>query len=336
MSRSEELTKTLGLLNKQFGKGSIGSLDELGEKDVEFIDSGSMSLNGALNGGWAKNRIIELLGWESSGKTTIALEACAAVQAEGGTILYVDAEYALDPAYCKALGLDMYDESFILYQPENFENGMHAIIEMVRSGGIDLFVLDSVASLRPKKEIDGEVGDQVIGLQAKLMSQSMPKLIQLCQKTETTGMFINQFRHKIGVMMGDTKTTPGGNALKFYASQRATITRIGSEKDSDGDRISNQTKIEVTKNKVGKPFQKTTVIITFGEGLDRVKEAIGLGIQFGVIKRSGSWFSYIEENGEAIKLGQGQEKVKTMLIDNPELLDTITDRVIAASEETAD
>ena len=324
--------KALGLamdqITKQFGDGSIMKLGEAHKVDVEVIPSGSLSLDLALGGGYPKGRIIEIYGPESSGKTTLTLHAIAEIQKQGGTAAFIDAEHALDPAYAKRLGVDT--ENLLVSQPDNGEQALEITETLVRSNAVDLIVVDSVAALTPQAEIDGDMGDSHMGLQARLMSQALRKLTGIINKSKATVIFINQIRMKIGVMFGNPETTTGGNALKFYASQRVDIRRIGQIKVGD-DILGNRTKIKVVKNKIAPPFRIAEFDIMYNEGISKTGDILDLAAQYGVVEKSGAFYKY---GGETI--GQGRDKTKTFLKDNPEIMSEIDNKVreaVKSSEE---
>ncbi len=318
--KDKALDKVLNDIEKQFGKGSIMKLGENKHMKVDVVSSGCLSLDIALGvGGYPKGRIIEIYGPESSGKTTFALQAIAEHQKLGGRAAFIDAEHALDPEYAKKLGVNI--DELLLSQPDTGEQALEICEALVRSEALSIVVIDSVAALVPQAEIDGEMGDSHVGLQARLMSQALRKLSGTISKTQTTCIFINQLREKVGVMFGNPETTPGGRALKFYASIRLDIRRNEQLKMGDGV-VGNRTTIKVVKNKVAPPFKTAVVDIMYGEGVSREGEIIDLGVEAGIIEKSGSWFSY---NGE--KLGQGKENVKLLLKDNKELKDEIEHKV---------
>ena len=318
--KDKALDKVLNDIEKQFGKGSIMKLGENKHMKVDVVSSGCLSLDIALGvGGYPKGRIIEIYGPESSGKTTFALQAIAEHQKLGGRAAFIDAEHALDPEYAKKLGVNI--DELLLSQPDTGEQALEICEALVRSEALSIVVIDSVAALVPQAEIDGEMGDSHVGLQARLMSQALRKLSGTINKTQTTCIFINQLREKVGVMFGNPETTPGGRALKFYASIRLDIRRNEQLKMGDGV-VGNRTTIKVVKNKVAPPFKTAVVDIMYGEGVSREGEIIDLGVEAGIIEKSGSWFSY---NGE--KLGQGKENVKLLLKDNKELKDEIEHKV---------
>lgn len=319
-----DLSKVIAEAEKKFGKGVVMDFEK-GIEGIEFISSGSIGLDIALGGGYAKGRIIEIYGPESSGKTTLTIHAMAEAQRTGQAVGFVDAEHAFDPTYAEQVGVSLSKELFLISQPDNGEQGLEVCEMMVRSGQFAIVIVDSVAALTPKAEIEGNMGDAKMGLQARLMSQGLRKLVAIVKKSNTCIIFINQLREKIGVMFGNPETTTGGNALKFYASQRLDIRRIGQEKDGD-EIIANKTRVKVIKNKVAPPFKKAEFDIEFGTGIDKVSEVVTLGVEFGIIKKSGSWFSY----GET-KLGQGISSVKQIMQDNPELMEEISEKIIKNS-----
>ncbi|HCY43241.1 MAG TPA: recombinase RecA [Prolixibacteraceae bacterium] len=306
------LQLTMDKIEKSYGKGSIMKLGDRAVEDVSSISSGSLGLDIAMGvGGYPKGRIIEIYGPESSGKTTLAIHAIAEAQKAGGIAAIIDAEHAFDPGYATKLGVDI--NELLISQPDNGEQALEIADNLIRSGAVDIIVIDSVAALTPKSEIEGEMGDSKMGLQARLMSQALRKLTANINKTKTCVIFINQLREKIGVMFGNPETTTGGNALKFYASVRLDIRRIGQIKDGE-EAQGNHTRVKVVKNKVAPPFKKAEFDIMYGEGISKTGEIIDLGVELNIIKKAGSWFSY----GET-KLGQGRESVKNVLHDNPEL-----------------
>ena len=310
--RDKALEQVLADIQKQFGTGAIMKLGEDSHVNIDVTSSGSLMLDKALGvGGFPKGRIIEIYGPESSGKTTVALQAIAEVQKEGGRAAFIDAEHALDPVYAKALGVDI--NELLLSQPDTGEQALEICEALVRSEAVNIVVIDSVAALVPQAEIDGEMGDSHVGLQARLMSQALRKLSGTINKTKTTAIFINQLREKVGVMFGNPETTPGGRALKFYASIRLDIRRAEQIKNGENV-IGNKTTIKVVKNKVAPPFKTANVEIMYGEGISREGEIVDLASELNIIEKSGAWYSY---NGE--KLGQGKENVKQLLKDNNEL-----------------
>lgn len=314
------LQLTLEKIDKTYGKGAIMKLGDSPIESIEVISTGSIGLDIALGvGGLPKGRVIEIYGPESSGKTTLAIHAIAQSQKAGGIAAFIDAEHAFDQSYAQKLGVDV--QNLFISQPDNGEQALEIADSLIRSGAIDIIVIDSVAALTPKSEIEGEMGDSKMGLQARLMSQALRKLTSTINKTNCTVIFINQLREKIGVMFGNPETTTGGNALKFYASVRLDIRRIGQIKDGD-EVVGNRVKVKVVKNKVAPPFRVAEFDVMFGEGISRTGEIIDLGVERNVVKKSGSWFSF-----EETKLGQGRDAVKTMLNDNVELLETIEARI---------
>lgn len=317
--KSEALKLAVAQITKQFGEGSIMKLGESKKIDIELIHSGSLSLDLALGGGYPKGRIIEIYGPESSGKTTLALHAIAEIQKTGGQAAFIDAEHALDPAYARKIGVNTGD--LLISQPDNGEQALEICETLVRSGAVDLIVVDSVAALVPQAEIDGDMGDAQMGLQARLMSQAMRKLTGIIAKSKATVIFINQIRMKIGVMFGNPETTTGGNALKFYASVRIDIRRIGQIKD--GENISgNRTKIKIVKNKIAAPFRSAEFDIMYNEGISKTGDILDLAVQYGVVDKAGAFLKY---NGETI--GQGRETVKHIFKEKPELMAEIEAKV---------
>ena len=318
----KNLEQALQQIEKQFGKGAIMKFGETEVQKVEAIPTGCLTLDIALGiGGIPRGRIIEIYGPESSGKTTVALHMIAETQKQGGMAAFIDAEHALDPYYAQALGVQIND--LYIAQPDSGEQALNITETLVRSNSIDLIVVDSVAALTPQAEIDGEIGDSSVGLQARLMSQAMRKLTAICNKSRCSIVFINQLREKLGVMFGNPETTTGGNALKFYASVRIDIRRIGQIKD--GDQVNgNLTRVKVVKNKVAPPFRKAEFEILFGQGISKVGEIVDLGVQFGIIKKSGAWFSY-----EGTKF-QGRDTAKQLIADNPELAEELEAKIFAA------
>ena len=320
------LQAAMAKIEKDFGRGSVMRMGDEQVEDVEVIPTGSLALDAALGvGGYPKGRIIEIYGPESSGKTTLAIHAIAQAQKEGGIAAFIDAEHAFDRFYAKKLGVDV--DELLIAQPDNGEQALEIADQLIRSSAIDIIVIDSVAALTPKAEIEGDMGDNKVGLQARLMSQALRKLTSTISKTNTTCIFINQLREKIGVMFGNPETTTGGNALKFYASVRLDIRRVTTLKDGDTP-IGNQVRVKIVKNKVAPPFRKAEFDITFGEGISHVGEIVDLGVELGIIKKSGSWFSY----GET-RLGQGRDAVKRVIKDNPELTAELEEKIAAALKE---
>lgn len=312
MTKESALAAALSQIEKNYGKGSVMKLGQRQEMNIEAIPTGSVGLDVALGvGGIPKGRIIEIFGPESSGKTTLTLHAIAEAQKQGGTCAFIDAEHALDPVYAKKLGVNI--DELIISQPDTGEQALEITDTLVRSGAVDLLVIDSVAALVPKAEIDGEMGDSHMGLQARLMSQALRKLTASTSRTNCTIIFINQIRMKIGVMFGSPETTTGGNALKFYASVRLDIRRIGSLKDKE-EVIGSQTRVKVVKNKVSPPFKTVEFDIMYGGGISKDGELIDLGVKYDLVEKSGAWFSYGEQ-----RIGQGREKAKQYLKDNPEI-----------------
>ena len=318
--KDKTLDQVLADIEKQFGKGAIMKLGEKGVRNVDVVSSGSLMLDRALGvGGYPKGRIIEIFGPESSGKTTIALNAIAEVQKTGGRAAFIDAEHALDPVYAKKLGVDT--DELLLSQPDTGEQALEIVEALVRSEAMSIIVIDSVAALVPQAEIEGEMGDSHVGLQARLMSQALRKLGGIINKTNTICIFINQLREKVGVMFGNPETTPGGRALKFYSTVRLDVRR-GEQIKVNGDVLGNKTVIKVVKNKVAPPFKTAEVEIMYGEGISKIGEVIDLAASMGIIDKSGAWFSY---KGE--KIGQGKENVKLVLKNNKALYDEISKKV---------
>jgi len=318
--KQKALNLTLDKIEKNFGKGTIMKLGDNAIIDIPVISSGSISLDRAMGvGGYPKGRVTEIFGPEASGKTTLAIHAIAEAQKKGGIAAFIDAEHAFDRFYAEKLGVDI--ENLLISQPDNGEQALEIADHLIRSGAIDIVVIDSVAALTPKAEIEGEMGDSRMGLQARLMSQALRKLTANIHKTNTCCMFINQLREKIGVMFGNPETTTGGNALKFYSSMRVDIRRIGQIKDGE-EIVGNRTRVKIVKNKVAPPFRKAEFDIMYGGGISKTGEIIDLGVENNVIQKSGSWFSY----GDT-KLGQGREGVRQILIDNPELVDELTGKI---------
>ncbi len=323
-AKLKALKLTLDKLDKAYGKGTVMKMSDAPVIDVDVISSGSLGLDLALGvGGYPKGRVIEIYGPESSGKTTLTLHAIAETQKAGGIAAFIDAEHAFDRFYAQNLGVDI--DNLIISQPDNGEQALEIADNLVRSGAIDMIVIDSVAALTPKSEIEGEMGDSKMGLHARLMSQALRKLTGSISKTNCTMIFINQLREKIGVMFGNPETTTGGNALKFYASVRLDIRRSTQIKDSDGTVRGNKTRVKVVKNKVAPPFKLAEFDIMYGEGVSKVGEVLDLAVEFDIIKKSGSWFSYDET-----KLGQGRDAVKQMINDNPDLMDELEEKIKVA------
>ncbi|MEQ9438360.1 MAG: recombinase RecA [Cyclobacteriaceae bacterium] len=311
------LQLTIDKLDKTYGKGSVMKLSDERVEDIPAIPTGSLGLDIALGvGGVPRGRVVEIYGPESSGKTTLAMHCIAEAQKNGGIAAFVDAEHAFDRSYAKKLGLDT--ENLLISQPDNGEQALEIAEHLIRSGAIDIIVIDSVAALVPRGELEGEMGDSKMGLQARLMSQALRKLTGAINKTKCTCIFINQLREKIGVMFGNPETTTGGNALKFYASVRLDIRRIGQIKEGADNVTGNRTRVKVVKNKVAPPFKVVEFDIMYGEGISKVGEILDLGVEMDIVKKSGSWFSY-----ESEKLGQGRDAVKRILLDNPELMGEI-------------
>jgi len=320
------LQLTIDKIEKNYGKGAIMKLGDAPVETMEIISTGSIGLDNALGiGGFPKGRVIEIYGPESSGKTTLSIHAIAEAQKKGGIAAFIDAEHAFDMNYAKKLGVDI--ENLLISQPDNGEQALEITENLIRSGAIDIIVIDSVAALTPKSEIEGEMGDSKMGLQARLMSQALRKLTSTISRTGCCCIFINQLREKIGVMFGNPETTTGGNALKFYASVRLDIRRIGQIKDGENI-VGNRTKVKVVKNKVAPPFKVIEFDIMYGEGISKMGEIVDLGVEHNIIKKSGSWFAY----GDT-KLGQGRDAVKQLLLDNPELSEEIEAKIRAALSE---
>lgn len=331
MSSIDDKKKALALvlekMDKTYGKGTVMKMGDSAVEEVEVIPSGSLGLDIALGvGGYPKGRVIEIYGPESSGKTTLTMHAIAESQKQGGIAAFIDAEHAFDAVYAKKLGIDV--ENLIISQPDNGEQALEIADNLIRSGAIDIVVIDSVAALTPKAEIEGEMGDSKMGLHARLMSQALRKLTATISRTKCTVIFINQLREKIGVMFGNPETTTGGNALKFYASVRIDIRRNGSPIKVGEDAVGNRVKVKIVKNKVAPPFKNTEFDIMYGEGISKVGEILDLGVEFDIVKKSGSWFSY----GDT-KLGQGRDAVKELLKDNPELLEELAEKIKVAIKE---
>lgn len=333
MSSLDDKKKALALvlekMDKTYGKGTVMKMGDSAVEEVEVIPSGSLGLDIALGvGGYPKGRVIEIYGPESSGKTTLTMHAIAEAQKQGGIAAFIDAEHAFDAIYAKKLGIDV--ENLIISQPDNGEQALEIADNLIRSGAIDIVVIDSVAALTPKAEIEGEMGDSKMGLHARLMSQALRKLTATISRTKCTVIFINQLREKIGVMFGNPETTTGGNALKFYASVRIDIRRSGSPIKVGDDAVGNRVKVKIVKNKVAPPFKNTEFDIMYGEGISKVGEILDLGVDYDIVKKSGSWFSY----GDT-KLGQGRDAVKDLLKDNPELLEELSEKIKEAIKNKA-
>lgn len=326
-AKLKALKLTLDKLDKAYGKGTVMKMSDSAVQDVDAISSGSLGLDLALGvGGYPRGRVVEIYGPESSGKTTLTLHAIAEAQKDGGIAAFIDAEHAFDRFYAEKLGVDI--ENLIISQPDHGEQALEIADNLIRSGAIDIVVIDSVAALTPKSEIEGEMGDSKMGLHARLMSQALRKLTSSISKTKCTVIFINQLREKIGVMFGNPETTTGGNALKFYASVRLDIRRSTQIKDSGSEVVGNKTRVKVVKNKVAPPFRVAEFDIMYGEGVSKVGEIIDLAVDFDIIKKSGSWFSY----GDT-KLGQGRDAVKTLLKDNPELMEELEEKIKEAIKQ---
>ncbi len=325
-AKLKALKLTLDKLDKTYGKGTVMKMGDSAVQEVEVIPSGSLGLDIALGvGGYPRGRIIEIYGPESSGKTTLTLHAIAEAQKKGGIAAFIDAEHAFDRYYAEKLCIDI--ENLIISQPDNGEQALEIADNLIRSGAIDIIIIDSVAALTPKSEIEGEMGDSKMGLHARLMSQALRKLTGSISKTNCTVIFINQLREKIGVMFGNPETTTGGNALKFYASVRLDIRRSTQIKDSNSEVRGNKTRVKVVKNKVAPPFKTAEFDIMYGTGISKVGEIIDLGVDYEIVKKSGSWFSY-----DDTKLGQGRDAVKTLLEDNPELMEELEQKIKEAIE----
>jgi len=323
-AKLKALELTLAKLDKAYGKGAVMKMGDASIIEVETISTGSLGLDLALGvGGLPRGRVIEIFGPESSGKTTLTLHAIAEAQKAGGIAAFIDAEHAFDRFYAEKLGVDI--ENLIISQPDNGEQALEITENLIRSGAIDIVVVDSVAALTPKSEIEGEMGDSKMGLHARLMSQALRKLTSTINKTNCTVIFINQLREKIGVMFGNPETTTGGNALKFYASVRLDIRRSTQIKTTEGEVAGNKTRVKVVKNKVAPPFRMAEFDIMYGEGISKVGEIIDIGVDYEIIKKSGSWFSYMDS-----KLGQGRDAVKRLLLDNPELMEELEEKIVDA------
>ncbi len=322
--RDKALEMALGQIDKQFGKGSIMRMGEKTTLGIEAIPTGALSLDLALGiGGLPRGRVTEIYGPESSGKSTLAMHVVAEAQRNGGTCAYIDAEHAMDPIYAKAIGVDI--DQLLISQPDTGEQALEICDMLVRSGAIDVIVVDSVAALTPKAEIEGEMGDTHVGLQARLMSQALRKLTGNLNKTNTIAIFINQLREKIGVMFGSPETTPGGRALKFYSSVRLDIRRIESLKDG-AEVVGNRTRVKVVKNKVSPPFKQAEFDIMYGKGISREGSVLDLSVDLGIVKKSGAWFTY-----EGEQLGQGRENAKNFLAENPEVMVEVSEKVMVAA-----
>ncbi|QSS98195.1 recombinase RecA [Psychroflexus sp. ALD_RP9] len=323
-AKLKALKLTLDKLDKTYGKGTVMKMSDQAVEDVDAISSGSLGLDLALGvGGYPRGRVIEIYGPESSGKTTLTLHAIAEAQKAGGIAAFIDAEHAFDRVYAEKLGVDI--DNLIISQPDHGEQALEIADNLIRSGAIDIVIVDSVAALTPKSEIEGEMGDSKMGLHARLMSQALRKLTSSISKTNCTVIFINQLREKIGVMFGNPETTTGGNALKFYASVRLDIRRSTQIKNSNSDVMGNKTRVKVVKNKVAPPFKMAEFDIMYGEGISKIGEIIDIGVDYEIVKKAGSWFSY-----EDTKLGQGRDAVKTLLKDNPELMEELEEKIIDA------
>jgi len=326
-AKLKALKLTLDKLDKAYGKGTVMKMSDAAIVDVDAISSGSLGLDLALGvAGYPRGRVVEIYGPESSGKTTLTLHAIAEAQKAGGIAAFIDAEHAFDRFYAQNLGVDI--DNLIISQPDNGEQALEITDNLIRSGAIDIIVIDSVAALTPKSEIEGEMGDSKMGLHARLMSQALRKLTGSISKTNCTVIFINQLREKIGVMFGNPETTTGGNALKFYASVRLDIRRSTQIKNSNGDVLGNKTRVKVVKNKVAPPFKMAEFDIMYGEGISKVGEILDIAVESEIVKKSGSWFSY-----QDTKLGQGRDAVKTMIKDNPELMDELEEKIKAVIAE---
>jgi len=320
-AKLKALKLTLDKLDKAYGKGTVMKMSDAAQENVEAISSGSIGLNIAMGvGGYPRGRVIEIYGPESSGKTTLSLHAIAEAQKAGGIAAFIDAEHAFDRFYAENLGIDI--DNLIISQPDHGEQALEITDNLIRSGAIDIIVIDSVAALTPKSEIEGEMGDSKMGLHARLMSQALRKLTASISKTKCTVIFINQLREKIGIMFGNPETTTGGNALKFYASVRLDIRRSTQIKDSNNVVLGNKTRVKVVKNKVAPPFKTAEFDIMYGVGISKVGEIIDIAVEHEIIKKSGSWFSY-----QDTKLGQGRDAVKTLIKDNPELMDELEEKI---------
>ncbi len=323
-AKLKALKLALDKLDKTYGKGTVMKMGDAPVIEVGVIPSGSLGIDLALGvGGYPRGRVVEIYGPESSGKTTLTLHAIAEAQKQGGIAAFIDAEHAFDRFYAENLGIDV--DNLIISQPDNGEQALEIADNLIRSGAIDIVVIDSVAALTPKSEIEGEMGDSKMGLHARLMSQALRKLTGSISKTNCTVIFINQLREKIGVMFGNPETTTGGNALKFYASVRVDIRRSTQIKNTDGEVMGNKTRVKIVKNKVAPPFRLAEFDIMYGEGISKVGEILDIGVELGIVKKSGSWFSY----GET-KLGQGRDSVKNLIKENPDLMDELEEKITAA------
>lgn len=320
-NKEKALQLVLDKMNKEYGKGAVMKLGDSQIEDVPAISTGSIGLDHALGvGGLPRGRVIEIFGPESSGKTTLAIQAIASAQKDGGIAAFIDAEHAFDRFYAKKLGVDI--DNLLISQPDHGEQALEIADNLIRSGAIDIIVIDSVAALTPKSELEGDMGDSKMGLQARLMSQALRKLTATISKTGATCVFINQLREKIGVMFGNPETTTGGNALKFYSSVRLDIRKIGQIKDTNQVMIGNRARVKVVKNKTAPPFRQAEFDVIYGEGISKMGEIIDLGVDYDIIKKAGSWFSY----GDT-KLGQGRDAVKKLLFDNPELAEELEGKI---------
>ena len=323
-AKLKALKLTLDKLEKIYGKGTVMKMGDTVTQEINVIPTGSLGLDLALGvGGYPRGRVVEIYGPEASGKTTLTLHAIAEAQKKGGIAAFIDAEHAFDRYYAEKLGVDI--ENLIISQPDNGEQALEITDNLIRSGAIDIIVIDSVAALTPRSEIEGEMGDSQMGLHARLMSQALRKLTGSISKTQCTVFFINQLREKIGVMFGNPETTTGGHALKFYASIRLDIRRSTQIKNTDGRVLGNKTRVKVVKNKVAPPFRTAEFDIMYGEGISKVGEIVDLGVDYEIINKSGSWFSY-----DNTKLGQGRDAVKTLLLDNPELMEELEQKITEA------